>query len=167
VLHQHPQILDRRHLDHPFAHVRQDLGDPFPGDTPLAADLRPVLAVLSHKRLDPGGDDSKARVVVVLNDRLGASVSAHRLQSLRPWRLPSSGSRCFRKGSRNAGTNLDDGIGEVDRTQRIAVLVSDKKMFTREALLQLEPVPTLLHQPLEARAPLPPSMRAAVPVSGT
>jgi hypothetical protein len=71
VLHQHPQILDRRNLDHPVAHVRQDLGDPFPGDTPLAAYLRPVLAVLSHERLDSGRDDSKARVVVVLDDRLG------------------------------------------------------------------------------------------------
>lgn len=71
MLHQHPQILNRRHLDHPVAHVWQDLGDPFPGDTPLATDLRPVLAVLSHKRLDPGGDYSEARIVVVLDDRLG------------------------------------------------------------------------------------------------
>lgn len=136
MLHQHPQILDRRNLDHPVAHVRQDLGDPFPGDTPLAADLRPVLAVLSHKRLDSGRDDSQARVVVVLDDRLGfVSSSAHRLQGFTLWRLPLCYASLFWRGKSQRETDLDNSIGEVDRTERLAVLVSDKEMFTREALL--------------------------------
>jgi hypothetical protein len=41
----------------------------------------------------------------------------------------------FWRGKSHRETDLDDGIGEVDRAERLAVLVSDKEMFTREALL--------------------------------